>query len=135
MWGWLVARYGGVEGGMLLKGPFRSFADKTPAFKNANNALFMAPAWKWGLSIVPLVGAIRGEPSVENLDLNLSLALSTTGIIWSYYGLMVRPTAYLLVAVNVCLLGVNGYNVVRKVKFDGLSDTEKAAFLAANKKK
>lgn len=129
----MVARYGGVEGGVLLKGPFRALSESNPTFKKVNNALFMAPAWKWGLSVVPLIGAIRGEPSVENLDLNLSMALSTTGIIWSYYGLKVRPTAYLLVAVNLALLGVNGYNVVRKMKYDSLSDVEKAAFLA-NKK-
>lgn len=126
-----LSRYLGVEGGVLLKGKiFRSLGERVPAFKTINNALFAAPAWKWGLALVPLYGAIQGKPRVDNLDLNQSLALSTTGVIWSYYGCVVRPTAHLLVAVNIALLTVNGYNVVRKLQFDYMSDEEKAKFLA-----
>ena len=47
-----------------------------------------------------------------------SAALSLTGMVWAYYGLLVRPKALLLVAVNVALLAVNGTNLVRKYRYD-----------------
>jgi hypothetical protein len=83
-----------------------------------------APAWKWGLAITPLYGIIIGVPGVENVDMNQSLALAFTGVVWSYYATLVRPRANLLLAVNIALLGVNGYNVVRKYRYD---QTVKAA--------
>lgn len=96
---------------------------------------------------MPLYGIIQGKPAVQDLDLNQSLALAATGMVWTYYGFLVIPRyvadtcapmipccaafvtwrsendtrvacdrADLLIAVNVALLAVNGYNVVRKVR-------------------
>ncbi|KNC56308.1 uncharacterized protein AMSG_02278 [Thecamonas trahens ATCC 50062] len=114
-----LARYSGIEGGVLLRGKvFQQLGEKYPSFKKFNNVLTVAPAWKWGLAAVPLYGAVSGDVQVENIDLKTSGALSLTGIVWAYYGMLVRPTAYLLVAVNMALLAVNGTNVARKVMYN-----------------
>ena len=55
---------------------------------------------------------------MENIDMKTSAALSLTGVVWAYYGLLVRPKALLLVAVNIALLAVNGTNLVRKYRYD-----------------
>jgi len=122
----------GVEGGVLLKGKyFRALGEKYTTFKHMNNALFVAPAFKWGLAIVPLIGAIEGRPPVDQIDEMQAMSLSVSGLIWSYYGFLVRPTAYLLVAVNLALLGANGNNVYRKLKWNS-ENKPKAATSASS---
>ena len=87
-----LRRYLGVDGGVLLRGgPFASLNATSPTFRKFNNALTLAPLWKWGLAIVPLMGVFTGTPSVENLDVNTSIALASTGAIWAYYSTLVRP--------------------------------------------
>ena len=87
-----LRKYLGVEGGVLLRGgPFTSLNASSPTFRKFNNALTLAPLWKWGLAIVPLMGVFTGTPSVENLDVNTSIALASTGAIWAYYSTLVRP--------------------------------------------
>jgi len=87
-----LRRYLGVDGGILLRGgPFTSLNATSPTFKKFNNALTLAPLWKWGLAIVPLMGVFTGTPTVENLDVNTSIALASTGAIWAYYSTLVRP--------------------------------------------
>jgi hypothetical protein len=44
-----------------------------------------------GLAIVPLYGIFEGKPAVKDLDLNQSMALSLTGLVWTYYGFLVVP--------------------------------------------
>jgi len=115
----LFSRYHGVQGGVLLKGRmWEQVGQKHPWFAKVNNALWAAPAFKWGLAIVPLYGIVQGKPAVQDLDLNQSLALAATGLVWSYYGFLVVPRADLLIAVNVALLAVNGYNVARRIRYD-----------------
>ena len=41
-----------------------------------SSALWAAPAWKWGLAIVPLYGAVTGVPAIEKVDLNNALGQS-----------------------------------------------------------
>ena len=87
-----LRNYLGVNGGVLLRGgPFTSLNQSSPTFKKFNNALTLAPLWKWGLAIVPLMGVFTGVPAVENLDVNTSIALASTGAIWAYYSTLVRP--------------------------------------------
>ena len=69
-----LRRYLGVEGGVLLRGgPFTRLNATNPTFRRFNNALVLAPLWKWGLAIVPLMGVFTGVPAVENLDVNTSI--------------------------------------------------------------
>ena len=87
-----LRNYLGVNGGVLLRGgPFTSLNTTSPTFKKFNNALTLAPLWKWGLAVVPLMGVFTGVPAVENLDVNTSIALASTGAIWAYYSTLVRP--------------------------------------------
>ena len=114
-----LGRYLGQEGGLLLRGgPFTSLNATSPTFRKFNNALTLAPLWKWGLAIVPLMGVITGVPSVENLDVHTSMALAGTGAIWAYYSTLVRPRAVSLGAVSVALVLVNGYNVWRRYDYE-----------------
>jgi len=114
-----LRHYLGVEGGVLLRGgPFDSLNANNPAFRKFNNALTLAPLWKWGLAIVPLMGVVTGVPAVENLDVNTSVALATTGAIWAYYATLVRPKAVSLGIVSVALFGANGYNVYRRWRYE-----------------
>lgn len=72
-----LKKYHGVQGGVLFRGSAaRRLAEKYPAVQSMNNALWAAPAWKWGLAIVPLYGVITGSP-VEKVDLNNALGQST----------------------------------------------------------
>ena len=112
-------RYLGVEGGVLLRGgPFARLNATSPTFKKFNNALTLAPLWKWGLAIVPLMGVVTGVPTVENLDVHTSIALATTGAIWAYYSTLVRPKAVSLGVVSVALVLANGYNVYRRYDYE-----------------
>jgi len=114
-----LRKYLGVEGGVLLRGgPFTSLNATSPTFRKFNNALTVAPLWKWGLAIVPLMGVFTGVPSVENLDVNTSIALASTGAIWAYYSTLVRPKAVSLGVVSIALLGANGYNVWRRYDYE-----------------
>jgi len=129
-WGRLEQRmfgsFFGVEGGVLLRGAYwRQLGQKYPRFAKVNNALWAAPAFKWGLAIIPLYGAITGKPPVEDLDLNQSLALTFTGVVWAYYATLVTPRANLLLAVNLALFFANGNNVIRKFRYDSQHKKQK----------
>jgi len=114
-----LKRYMGVEGGVLLRNRYaQQMMQRSPAFRRMNNALLAAPAWKWGLAIVPLYNAVTGVPSVDKLDINTSVALAATGMIWAYYGTLVKPKATALVAVSVALFLANGWNVYRRVAYE-----------------
>jgi len=95
-----------------------SLEEKSKLFKWWNNCLNAAPAFKWALAIVPLSGALTGNPPVEKIDLKQSIALTSTGLVWSYYAMLVEPRAWLLLYVNIALLTANGWNVIRKVRYD-----------------
>jgi len=92
----------------------------------------MAPLWKWCLAITPLVGLFQGYPKVENIDVLQTWGLTLTGVIWTYYGLLVRPPAYLLCACNAALAVCNGAHLVRKYRYE--KEKEKREKLAIQKK-
>lgn len=65
-----LKKYHGVSGGVIFRGAGAArLAEKYPIVKTLNNVLWAAPAWKWGLAVVPLYGVITGSP-VEKVDLN-----------------------------------------------------------------
>lgn len=104
----------GVSGGVLLRGrAFERLAERSPLFREANNALFIAPFAKSLLSIVPLYSVLTGKPPVEMLDVKQTAALAFTGAVWTFYSFMVHPTAYLLGLVNGMLFSSNAYNLYR----------------------
>ena len=104
----------GVSGGVLLRGRvFEQLAERSAAFRKANNALFIAPFAKSLLSIVPLYSVLTGYPPVEMLDVKQTTALAFTGAVWTFYSFMVHPTAYLLGLVNGMLFSSNAYNLYR----------------------
>jgi len=112
------ARTGWVGNPRLFSGKIGDALDSNPLTRWWNNAFNGAPGFKWALSVVPLHGALTGKPPVENLDLNQSLALASTGVVWGYYSLLVLPRSWMLFAVSVALFSSNGWNVFRKIRYD-----------------
>ena len=111
-------------GNSRLFGFLEKYEADYPILKTINNVYNIAPASKWGLSIVPLYGVFVGYPPVEKIDFNTSASLAATGSVWSVYALMIQPQnagSRALCAVNAAMAMVNGYNCYRK-----LSATPKA---------
>jgi len=96
----------------------QALQEKIPVLKWCNNVLNAAPAFKWGLSIVPLYGVFVGSPKVENIDLKQSVALATTGGVWTYYATLVKPRANILLVCSAALLGVHGFNISRRLSYE-----------------
>jgi hypothetical protein len=111
--------YLGVDGGRLLRSDWaRQMEARNAVFRKLNNVLFTGPAFKWTLSILPLYQAITGQPPVDKIDINTNMALAGTGLIWAYYALLVRPTSWGLFSVSCALLASNGYQIVRRYKYN-----------------
>jgi hypothetical protein len=105
-----------VGNGRLFSG-LASYEEQYPILKTINSVFNVAPASKWGLSIVPLYGVFVGYPPVEKIDFNTSASLFATGSVWTVYALMIQPQnagSRALCAVNAAMAGVNGFNCYRK---------------------
>jgi len=92
-----------------------------PFLKFANSVYNVAPASKWGLSIVPLIGVYQGNPPVDKIDRNTSTALACTGFVWTVYAMLIQPQnagSRALATVNFCMGCVNGYNANRRYQYD-----------------
>jgi len=97
----------------VLQGGRWEKLEKNKIFQVVNDVFWIAPAWKWMLSIVPLAGVLKGIPKVEQLDLGTTASLTLTGGMFSIYSLLVQPRALLLFACNGAMCGVNAYNLKR----------------------
>ena len=107
-------KYVGNPRFIKLLGPYET----NPLVGTLNNVYNLAPASKWGLSIVPLIGVFTGYPPVEKIDLNTSASLTCTGVVWAVYALCITPQnagSRALCIVNACMASVNGYNCYRKI--------------------
>lgn len=97
------------------------FYSKYPALQSVNSVYNLAPASKWGLSIVPLFGCITGTQPIEKVNFNTSFSLAITGMVWTVYALMITPQNFgskMLATVNFAMGSVNGYNAYRRYNFD-----------------
>lgn len=108
-----------VGNGSLL--PFlKKYEAQYPALQSLNSVYNVAPASKWGLSIVPLYGVFMGTPPVEKIDENTSFSLACTGFVWTIYAMIISPQnagSRALATVNFCMFCVNGYNFYRKQQY------------------
>jgi len=98
----------------------RSF-EKGDSLAFWNDVTFVAPGFKWALSIIPLYGVLVGNPKVEHINIRTSASLSFTGIVWAYYSLLIQPQnmgSLALSMCNACMGLVNGFNVWRKYRYD-----------------
>ncbi|KAJ8912090.1 hypothetical protein NQ315_012838, partial [Exocentrus adspersus] len=71
---------------------------------------FWAPLFKWGLVIAGLAD-LRRDPTTISLFQTLSLAI--TGLIWSRYSIVVIPRNYLLLSVNLFVMLIQCYQLIR----------------------
>jgi hypothetical protein len=101
----------------IFNGNWALNLEKTnPFFAKLNNILHVAPIVKWGLSIVPITLAISGAVPAEKIDMKQSAALGTTGIVWTYYAILLRKQnagMYALMSVNAAMAAVHCSNFVR----------------------
>ena len=74
---------------------------------------FWAPTTKWLISLANLSDLYR---PVESISLPQQAAISTTGIIWSYYATQVIPFNTNLLTVNVFMAGTGLWHISRIVK-------------------
>ena len=94
---------------------------KYPIVKSLNSVYNLAPASKWGLSVVPLFGCITGTQKIEKVNFNTSVSLAITGCVWTVYALIITPQNFgskMLATVNFAMGSVNGYNAYRRYLFD-----------------
>jgi hypothetical protein len=92
------------------------YEEKYPQLQGFNSVYNLAPSSKWGLSIVPMYGVFVGSPPVEKIDISTSSALTCTGVVWSFYALIITPQnagSRALATVNMAMASVNGYNCYR----------------------
>jgi len=114
----LAGRGHWLGNGRLLQGEkWKKMEETNKLFAIGNNALNVAPAWKWMLSIVPLIGVFRGTPPPSQLDPGQSGSLAITGGLFAVYSLLVYPTAWVLFTCNACMFGVHTYNLGRIYKY------------------
>ena len=95
----------------------KKYEAQYPFIQSINSVYNVAPASKWGLSIVPLYGVFTGYPAVEKIDENTTFSLACTGFVWTIYAMIISPQnagSRALATVNACMFCVNGYNFSRK---------------------
>jgi len=94
----------------------KALEKSSPLFAKANNILLVAPVVKWGLSIVPITLALTGAVPADKIDMKQSAALGTTGIVWTYYAILLRKQNAGMIAlgsVNFAMGAVHCSNFIR----------------------
>eukprot|EP00026_Physarum_polycephalum_P014001 Phypoly_transcript_14467.p1 GENE.Phypoly_transcript_14467~~Phypoly_transcript_14467.p1 ORF type:complete len:143 (-),score=19.91 Phypoly_transcript_14467:98-526(-) len=87
-----------------------------PLFAKCNNILHVAPIVKWALSVVPITLAFTGAVPPEKIDMKQSAALGTTGVVWTFYAILLRKQNAGMLAlgsVNATMAIVNFTNFIR----------------------
>ncbi|XP_074598035.1 mitochondrial pyruvate carrier 2-like [Brevipalpus obovatus] len=82
---------------------------------------FWAPICKWGLVMAGIGDLTR---PVEKLSPAQSASLTTTGLIWSRYSLVITPKNWGLFSVNVFVALTSGYQLSRCIKYQYFSDNK-----------
>eukprot|EP01111_Echinosteliopsis_oligospora_P002078 TRINITY_DN1304_c0_g1_i1.p1 TRINITY_DN1304_c0_g1~~TRINITY_DN1304_c0_g1_i1.p1 ORF type:complete len:146 (+),score=22.25 TRINITY_DN1304_c0_g1_i1:43-480(+) len=98
----------------------QNLEQKNPIVAKLNDVLNLAPAVKWGLSIVPIGLALSGAVPPEKVDIKQSAALGTTGIVWTYYGFLLsrmNPGMLSLMLVNASMAAVHCTNFFRGITY------------------
>ena len=79
---------------------------------------FWAPTSKWLLSVNNLMDL---KKDTKTMSLAQQTALTSTGIIWTRYAMVITPVNYNLAIVNFVLGLSSGYHLGRKLNDDYLS--------------
>ncbi|KAF5289047.1 hypothetical protein FQA39_LY03926 [Lamprigera yunnana] len=75
---------------------------------------FWAPTFKWGLVIAGISDMAR---PAESLSVPQTLALASTGFIWSRYSLVIIPKNYYLFSVNLFIGITQLYQLTRAIRY------------------
>ncbi|XP_023173420.1 mitochondrial pyruvate carrier 2 [Drosophila hydei] len=76
---------------------------------------FWAPLGKWGLVLAGLGDLVKRPP--QNVSLNQSGVLATTGLIWSRYSVVIVPKNYSLLAVNMVVFLTQAFLIGKHLKW------------------
>ena len=79
---------------------------------------FWAPIGKWLLSFNNLADY---KKDLETIEVEQTIALAVTGLIWTRYSFVINPVNYSLAAVNFALALSSGYHLFRKYAYDPFS--------------
>lgn len=74
---------------------------------------FWAPTFKWGLVIAGVSDLTR---PADTLSIPQTVALATTGFIWSRYSLVIIPKNYYLFSVNLFIGITQLYQLIRAMR-------------------
>ncbi|KAK4879764.1 hypothetical protein RN001_007910 [Aquatica leii] len=75
---------------------------------------FWAPTFKWGLVIAGVSDLTR---PADTLSIPQTVALATTGFIWSRYSLVIIPKNYYLFSVNLFIGITQLYQLIRAMRY------------------
>ncbi|GAV85871.1 LOW QUALITY PROTEIN: UPF0041 domain-containing protein, partial [Cephalotus follicularis] len=81
---------------------------------------FWAPTFKWGISIANIADFSKPPEKLSYPQ----IAVTSTGLIWSRYSLLIIPKNWNLFSVNVAMAATGLYQLSRKIKHDYLSQAE-----------
>ncbi|XP_070070759.1 mitochondrial pyruvate carrier 2-like [Drosophila takahashii] len=76
---------------------------------------FWVPAFKWILVLAGLSDTV--DRPAANISLNQSASLATTGLLQCRYSVVITPKNYSLLAVNVAHFLIQGYLVVKHLRW------------------
>ncbi|XP_030241434.1 mitochondrial pyruvate carrier 2 isoform X1 [Drosophila navojoa] len=76
---------------------------------------FWGPLGKWGLVLAGIGDLVKRPP--QNVSLNQSGVLATTGLIWSRYSVVIIPKNYSLLAVNLVVFLTQGFLIAKHLKW------------------
>jgi len=93
-----------------------------PYVAQANSVLNIAPTFKWALSVVPMMGIFSGNPPVEKIDLLQTVALFSTGVVWGFYAVIIRPQ--FMVTLEDVPKGTTAQELVEAGKAFGVSEAK-----------
>ena len=97
--------------GLLLPAKLQPFYNHPAGPKTV---FFWAPMFKWGLVVAGLADLNR---PAEKLSTSQSAVLTTTGVLWSRYSMVIVPKNWNLFAVNFFLAGAGATQLFRIWRF------------------
>ena len=83
------------------------------ALLTARAVHFWAPTAKWMISLANIADLYR---PVEKMSVPQQMAITATGVIWSYYATQITPVNYNLLTVNLFMGGTGIWHMSRIIK-------------------
>jgi hypothetical protein len=98
---------------------------------------FWAPTFKWAISLANIADF---KKPLDQISYPQQVAVTTTGVIWTRFSMVITPVNYNLMSVNLLMAFTGSYQLYRKISHDYfsaevLSNQEGAATPSVEKSK